>query len=452
MSTVNTIFHLNWLRESASSHLEADLGTSVRADQLEVAIVGLLPEQQPGRAWGPVRFSDIAQPNRLPQWAQRRVTNFFGADPTPQSLTLIQGFCNRIRDKAWNIPEADLFLPYFNRRDWSMRFSRLPEMGFTRSRYGLVADGVEPYSIHEIALRTAASAFTRIQPKSGIHFRIDKPLIAPWRDLLLERYGIELPPDSPALESLTVDAPGSLLEAWQNTPRERHCHYYAVFSRLALAIQNSLRRWTLASFVVDPDDLANFEASGDVIVYAATRPHAEKKANDFSYDVLNDELMNFAFSRASRRLEPLLRTASAELLALGREDDARQFVRRDVRLYAPRLAERARRRHRVRAMLVAEGVLIYSLIRFANRLKSFDTARSVTVAAEDLARDFVERTRRLFFFASNPEEFGTILFLEASNAIATAMGGEQSLDVACSTIDGMHYRSLRKMAESPMPI
>ncbi|HEY3738815.1 MAG TPA: hypothetical protein VGL53_03175 [Bryobacteraceae bacterium] len=449
---MNTIFHLNWLRESASSHLEADLGTSVRADQLEVAIVGLLPEQQPGRAWGPVKFSDIAHPERLPQWARRRVTNFFGADPSQQALTVVEGFCNRIRDNAWNVAETDLFLPYFNRREWSMRFSRFPEIGFTRTAHGLVAEGVQPYSIQEIALRTAAAAFTRTQPKSGIHFRIDNPLIAPWRTLLLERYGIEMPADAPALESLTVDAPGSLLEAWQNTPRERHCHYYSVFSRLALAVQNSLRRWTLAAFVVGADELANFEASGDVIVYAATRPHAEKKANDFSYDVLDAELMNFAFSRASRRLEPLLKTASDELLALGRHEDARQFVRRDVRLYAPRLADRARRRHRVRAMLVSEGVLIYSMIRFANRLKSFDTARSVTVAAEDLARDFVDRTRRLFFFAPNPEEFGTILFLEASNAIATAMGAEQSLDVACSTIDGGHYRSLRKMAESPMPI
>ena len=35
---MNTVFHLNWLRESASSHLEADLGTNVPAVRLHTAI------------------------------------------------------------------------------------------------------------------------------------------------------------------------------------------------------------------------------------------------------------------------------------------------------------------------------------------------------------------------------------------------------------------------------
>jgi hypothetical protein len=449
---MNTVFHLNWLRESASSHLEADLGTNVPADQLELAVIGLLPEQQPGRTWCPVKFSDVAKISRLPPWAQRRVENFFGGESKPALLTLVEGFCNRIRDKAWNVAETDLFIPYFARRDWIGRFSRLPEIGFQRTPHGVVAEGMRPHSLHEIALRTAAGVFTHSKPQSEIHFESAKPLVAPWRTLLLERYGLDLPSSAPALANITMDAPGSLLEAWQNAPRERHCYYYSVFSRLALAVQNSLRRWTLASFATSPEELANFEAGGDVMVYAATRPYAEKKANDFSYDVLDPGLMDFAFGRASRRLEPLLRTAYGELMAAGREEDARQYVRRDVRLYAPRLAERARRRHRVRAMLVAEGVLIYAMIRFARGLKSLDSARAVTVAADDLVHDFDERIGRLFFFTSNAEDFGTMLFLEASNAIHSAMGGEPALKIGCTTVDGVRHDSVRGMSESLMPI
>ena len=445
---MDTTFHLHWMRESGAGHLDADLGTAVPARELELAIIGLLPEQQPGKIWGRVKYEDLTTPWRLPEWSRQRVQQFFGGDPVSSRLTLLEGFCNRIRDKAWNLEQIGLFLPYFGRRDWIERFSTLPDLAFELTSDGVVAEGMKPNSIREIAMRTAAGVFAKSQTAVPIRFESRLPLIDPWRALLLDRYGLELPIGAPALARFTMESTGAELTSWTNTPRERHCHYYGVFSRLALTIQYALRRWTLATFALGPNELADFDSGADVLVYSAVRPHAEKRGRDFSYDVLNGEMMDFAFGRAARRLEPLLQNASDMLLEAGREDDARLYLKRDLRLYAPRLAQRARRRSRVRMMLVSEGVLIYSMMKFANRLKSLDSARAVTHAVDELARDFDERIRKMFFFLDKPEEFGTMVFLEASNAIHCAMGGTQSLSIQGETADGARHSATRPMAES----
>ena len=449
---LNTTFQLNWMRESGKGHLEADLGTIVAGQDLELAIAGLLPEQQPGNTWIPVKFSDLLTPWNLPEWAQRRIQDFFGADPTQEQLTLLEGFCNRIRDKAWNIEQTELYLPYLGRREWNERFSILPEIGFERSGDGVVADGVKPHSLREVALRTAAGVFSQSPPSTPVRFRSTIPLIAPWRAPLLERYRLEVPESAPALAELTIESQGNGLAAWLNTPRERNSHYYDIFSPLALAVQYAARRWMLAAYALGPDELADFEIGGDVLVYAATRPHAEKRVRDFSYDVLNAEMMDTAFSRAARRVRPLLKLAYKSLMKAGREDDARCYLRDELRPDAKRLAQRAQRRNRVRGMLVTEGVLIYSMIRFASRLKSLDSAQAVTAAVNELTHDFDERIRRLFFVVDKPEEFATMIFLEASNALHCAMGGEQVMRVKCATTDGVTYENVGPLFEYLAPI
>ena len=450
---MSTIFKLNWLRESASNHLEADLGTTVASDQLEMAVLGLLPEQQAGKPWGVPKWVDLPRPQKLPTWAQRKLHHFFEEGrPTPEKLILVEGFCNRIRDRAWNMNEAALFLPYFGRRDWSDRFHSLPGIEFERTSNEITAAGVSPHSLREIALRAAAGAFTQSIPHSPVHFRCTTPVIEPWRNTLLDRYGFDVPAGSPPLAQFSMNAPGSVLAVWQDTPRERNSRFYSVFSRVALGVQYALRRWILAAFAVGPEELAQFDIGGDVIVYAATRPHAEKRNRDFSYDVLDADLMDYAFSRAARRIEPLMLLASRSLIEAGREDDARQYLRRDLHLHAPRLADRARRRNRVRAMLVAESVLIYALIRFSSRLKSIDSPRSITSAVDELVCDFDERIRKLFFFLPEAGEFCTMLFLEASNAIQCANGGQQALQLSAATTDGVEYQAVRPMSESYSPI
>jgi hypothetical protein len=451
---MRTTFHLNWLRESTTGHLEADLGTSVPNDQLELAIMGLLPEQQPGRPGGAARLCEVLTPAALPGWARRRIHHFFAGEPCQELLTQVEGFCNRIRDKAWNIDETQLFIPYFSRRDWNERFSRLPEIAFDLTPDGVVAEGVDPHCLRQVALRTAASVFKQAESSAPIRFTSTKPMVAPWRTLLLERYGLDVSVNAPPVASLPIEATGSLLSVWQNTPRERHCHYYPVFSRMALAIQESLRRWILAAYALEVEDVANFEAFGDIVAYAAVRPHAERRQRDFSYDVLDPDLMDYAFGRASRRLEPLLRSAYAVLMDAGREDDALQYARTDLRIHAPRLAERAKRRYRVRAMLVSEGVLIYALIKFAGRLRMLDSARAITTAVDELTHSFDERIRRLFFFAPREEAdaMSTMVFLEASNAIAAAMNDDQALAILCTTADGEIYRNVRSLSDSLLAV
>jgi len=451
---MNTIFHLNWLRESTTGHMESDLGTVVPGHKLELAVMGLLPEQQPGRPGGSVRFSELLDPIDLPGWARRRIYHFFAGDPTQDRLTLVEGFCNRIRDKAWNINETELFIPYFNRRDWNERFSRLPDIAFNVTADGVVAQGMDPHCLADILLRTAAGAFTQSHASAPIRYTCTKPTIAPWRTMLLERYGLDVPVSAPPVSQLTLECPGSLLAAWQNTPRERHCHYYGVFSRMALAVQESMRRWILATYALNIEDVANFDLFGDILAYAAIRPHADRKQRDFSYDVLDANLMDQAFSRASRRLEPLLKSAYNALMKADREEDALLYLRREARVHAPRLAERARRRNRVRSMLVGEGVLIYGLIKFASRLKMLDSARAITTAVAELVEDFEERNRRMFFFATREEAdaLSTMVFLEASNAIAGAMSGEQALSIRCMTGDGEVYGNVRSLSDSLLPV
>ena len=449
---MHTTFQINWLRETGSGHLEVDLGTVVAAPELELAIIGLLPEQQPGKIWGGVKYAELRTPRMLPQWARSRVHQFFGGDPKADQLTLIEGFCNRIRDKAWTLDRANLFLPYFSRREWIEKFSILAQLGFDLTLDGVVAQDMKPQSLREILLRTAAGVLSKSPANSPLRFQTSIPVIDPWRTLLLDRYGLQLAGNPSALTQFTMESSGVELAAWPNTPRERHCHYYSVFLRMAMAIQYSLRRWTLATFALGPQSLSDFDKGADVLAYSAIRPHAEKRARDFGYDVLNADMMDFAFGRAARRLEPMLKIARETLVTGGWPDEARQYLKSDVRLHALRLAARSRRRHRVRQMLVSEGVLIYSTIKFANRLKSLDSARSVVTAVDELNQDFDDRIRRIFFFLDQPQDFGTMVFLEASNAIFCAMGGEQALQFHCKTADGAQHSAARRINECLAPI
>ena len=450
--TMETAFHLNWTRESSTSNIDADLGTPVPGLQLEVALMGLLPAQHPGRNWGGVQLKDVQQSTSLPDWAQRNIHNFFGGTPTPFQLTQVESFCDRVRDKAGNVKQAQLFLPHFSRREWSERFSVLAQTTFEMRDGNVVATGSNPYSVREIALRVAAGVLVKPSAVCPLSFETRLPLVAPWRDRLLERYGFDVPGDAPPLSRFTLQSSGEELAAWVNAPRDRHSHYYPIFSRMALTIQFALRRWTLAAYAQGTDPLADFATGADVLAYSAVRPHAERRAKDFSYDVLNAKMMEYAFGRAARRLEPMIETAYNQLMLGGRESEARSYLRKDVRIHSVRLAQRARKRNRVRALLVSEGVLIYSLMKFARALKSLESGRAVMEAADELAATFNERIGKIFYFLPKTEQLATMLFLEASNSLHCAMGGTQTLRVACETQDGRRHAAHRPIEECYPPL
>lgn len=458
MTTANnaaTKFQLNWIRESTPNNLESDFGTPVEESQLELALLGLLPEQQVGKPstpFTPEAFARLLetwrQPQYCPVWAYHRITNFFDGAPDRTGLDLIKGVCDRIREQARSSPGQlhQLHLPPWSRRHWRARFENLAAMQFQTCRDGIRATGVEEESVRHLALEIAASSYGQQIPNRMIHCTVDHPVSSPWSDALIERYGLEIPLPA-SFERFDFEMPAQLMHVFKNSPRERHCHYYLVFSRVAVAIQSSLRRWILAAYCDSLDRICDFDNCSDVLVYAAIKPYSDKCRQQFSYDVLDGELMETSFSRAIRRVEPLLKTTAKVLKDAGREDDQSQFVRSDLRRLAARVADRAYRRKRVRGMLVSEGVLVDSVLKFCNRLKSLRTAIEVNTAAEDLTSDFIERLRKLFFFSDRPEQFAAPLLLEAANAIHSTLDAEQQLEILATDSAGSVHCSRRSVTE-----
>jgi hypothetical protein len=457
LTAPKTVFNLNWLRESSPGHLDSDLGTTVPANRLELALMGLasIPANESTNAGaleishilGALQSLDRAQ--SLPKWLSWRLTDFFGPLHTDErvraarnNFATLSETCDRIRRAAGSAPRVDLHLPYFSRKDWQERFQNLQQMRFV-DRYGWIQaeQNSDPLSMREVVRRVAVGVF---QPHtsdhdSGFVFQCHRTLRHPWAGPLTDRWGCSIPFGSDICK-LELRLDGLATEAWRRAPRLHHGKHHQVWARVALAIQWILRRWSQALHFSSPGGLEDLESSFQVLLFNCLRPWAENSRCELGYDLLNESFVRGQFRKASSRLEDALIDVANHLDACGQPALASSYRGEDPTLLAARIAERGFRGKTVRNMLASENGLVSALMRFSQNVRATETPRSIRLAADALVTAFDEYLPRIFRRASTTEYISTAIFLEACEALNTGLGGPPLLDVKAETGDGAVYR------------
>ena len=325
-------FQLCWIRESSAGHLDCDSGTTVPANRLELAILGLAA----GGAGDTIAANAIPAINRLevhhvcaalesldrllalPKWFYWRLRAFFGVMNTEERVQMasrdfavVRSMCDRIRRTNGNRPWSEIHLPYFTRREWNTRFELFDSMQFERIRGRIRVIGMpDPLSLESTVLRAAALVF---QPRPGadLAFTYTSPSVVleqPWVGTLAARWDIELPKNMP-VRRFELSLPGQAVDAWRRAPRLHHGRYQHVWSRVSISIEWILRHWSLAHHLSSLEGLQDVEGTLQLMMFSALRPWAENFRSEPFYDVLNENHLKACFRKSSRRLENLMESA-----------------------------------------------------------------------------------------------------------------------------------------------
>ncbi len=469
----NTLIQVCWLRESGPAHLDADFGTPVPADRLELALMGLASRSP--RDGGPYDGPDpeshglevshilgalqsLDRVQSLPKWMAWRFSAFFGPLKTPAAVSAarenfasLSRACDSVRRTAGNRPWTELYLPYFTRSMWTNRFALLDRMKFVQ-KHGWVqaAEGVDPLSLGDIVTRVSAGVF-QPGPDRDLPFRFflgcrNGLFRHPWIDGLAARWGIRgLPQDIP-VSAIDMRVSSRAVEAWRKSPRSHHGRYHLVWARTALAVQWILRRWNLALQTSSPEGFEDVEGCRQALLFNCLRPWAENGRTDLCYDVLDDGMMSDQFQRAVPRLENALEQMAAYLDATGKPNLAARYRSEEPQFLAARIADRGMRNKAIRGMLHSEELLINALMRYANEVKSAESPRLVRKCSDALAVDFRALLPRIFRH-NMIKELESAVFLEAMSAMHCAISGEPPMDVRIETVDGYWHINNRMPTE-----
>jgi len=467
-------FQLCWIRESSSGHLDFDAGTSIPANRLELAILGVAP----GGAGETTAANAMTIANRLeihhictalqsldrfqslPKWLSWRLKAFFGpmnseerAQTASREFSILREMCDRIRSTNGDRPWSEVHLPYFTRREWNIRFDAFASMQFERIRGRIrVIGGADPLSLQSTALRTAALIF---QPRLGadLAFPYMSPAVIleqPWVGMLAERWDVDLPGNLP-VRRFELSLPGHAVDAWRRAPRIHHGRYQHVWSRVAISLEWILRRWSLAHHMSSLRGLEDVEGTIQLMMFNALRPWAENFRAEPFYDVLNEAHLLECFRKSARRLQVLLASAAQWLTERGHHELAFEYRGRDKSLFAARVVERCYRGRAVRSMLSAESGVVNALTRFSQQVREAETPRAIRHSVEHLNTAFNEYLPRIFREPGLGAAVGPAIFLEATSAMGSAVGGAPQLEVRIETVDGAIH-SRRESVLSDMPV
>jgi len=346
---------------------------------------------------------------------------------------------------------VELHLPLLERKWWNRRLELFTEMKARVTGEGRVhvfsdaaQDPVEAHNSHQVALMLTGSLF-RGEEGPGEGFRLTcedcRCLAASHATTalpsLLASYDFpdetvdavhRLAVSAPRIQAaLSFSIPGSLVSAWLDVPAERSLAFYGAFTGVSSAVQRCLRLWLPYAYFAEMDRYDDFDSAWPLLVYQASKPFSRRMRSEFTYDPMNPKSVSLAFSHAGRRLPGILETVEALLLRADRQQTAE--------LYKPSQAKKiiaAVRRgpHRFNNLLASDAHLVGALVNLANRSRKLgkelkaDQNRAtgkVSHYVDSLAKSVHIRLRRLYGGEGYPE-FGSLLFVEATRALAASLG------------------------------
>lgn len=187
----------------------------------------------------------------------------------------------------------------------------------------------------------------------------------PFWSAILAEYGF--PEDARERDAvLTLALPMDSLHAWARIPHARESANLAQMSRLAQALQRTLRMWIPALHFTSPRALETLRSELAILVYSCLEPVAGKRRCHLTYDPVDPADMQKALRSAARRLTPLLKQLTKECEQRGLETVMSDFVMRDA---AQMLKWVGRHPRAAASILTTESFVIEEFVRLADMLR-----------------------------------------------------------------------------------
>ena len=242
----------------------------------------------------------------------------------------------------------------------------------------------------------------------------------PFWSAILASYGF--PEDTCERDAiLTVTLPIEALQAWSRIPPTRESTYIPPMSRMAQAIQRTLRQWAPALHFTSIGSLSDLRADVPLLVYSCVEPFAGRSRCHFTYDPADPSDMQRALRSAGRRLQPimgvLVQQSEDSGLSVGAEEtilgDAHQIIRWVARHPRP-----------TGTLLSTEAFVIEEFIRIVDMLRELkamlmsptsNTVRQLAHFIEDFVVVLNRRLRRVH--GTDCSVIAPLLLLQATAAL-----------------------------------
>ncbi len=239
-------------------------------------------------------------------------------------------------------------------------------------------------------------------------------------------------PAGEVVASVSLSVPGSLAGAWLRAPGERDSLFFEVYSKVSVAAQLALRRWLPYVYFSDLSRFEDLARAYPLLFYRSTYPCSGQPRSDFAYDLVAPDSPGVARPWAARIMATALARAERSLIAGGRRELARRYRpwrARDVLdgiLLRPRF---------INELLANDAFFIDRLVGLG--LAGRELAAQSGVTARRTARDLaivvdgfnaaVNRKLKRVYGAHQAVSLGSLLMVEATRALAVALGGEAAI-------------------------
>ena len=216
----------------------------------------------------------------------------------------------------------------------------------------------------------------------------------------VESLGRDPDGDSHELRATNYDQPTTTIRPltfpplWLDAPPETSTEFFPAFVRVSMALQSELRRRLPERFLSDIERFEDVHMAYPLLVYSASRPFPGAPRTDFTYDILNREMMKSFYFSARTDLPAMLAPIWRRLRAAGLNEIAPNYrPDRSKRIIAS-VQRRKKERRRLNHILIMETRMVNDLIGFAGA-KGLRPRRQRQVVCR-IRRSLLMRLRRIY--------------------------------------------------------
>ena len=334
---------------------------------------------------------------------------------------------------------VEVLLPFLSRKSWKLDRESLAKAEFRQSGNAQLAllrkDEAESRTTASLLLSAVYASRSEMPADDTIHMvHEDRRSLrgdecdAFWLRLV-GAYGLHPPQlpassaDAPCEAALRIQIPWRWAEAWCHAPLKRDAGYLDKFLQLSLAMQEMTRYWLPALYLSSPVRFDSPNAVLPLLVYAASRPYADRKRAEFGYSAMSPSMIQRAASSASQRLPEILAPLHRSLLASGRLKTAELYSPHRAKL----IVSAVQRQPRALATLLAgDAFLLEHCFQIAGMCRELravagrNPARAlgkISQFSEDIAKA-CHKGMKKFYANLAYRDLGTIYLLEATRVLA----------------------------------
>jgi hypothetical protein len=266
----------------------------------------------------------------------------------------------------------------------------------------------------------------------------------------LEHAAADLPSKASFRSELTLSIPGSYLEVWPWTPPQRTRRFFKIWSKVAMVLQDALRRWLRYEWLADPHHFADHITTRALVVYWLSPPRAATSRSEFMYDFMDSKTLA-RLCRAGPRARVEFGAITKQIVAAGMEAEIARRYRGDPRKILAAVRRDGRSLQRLLAM---DSYVFDHLIGFALEASRL---RAVKLEPEsplphplDIVTGFAHGLRSHLRHGPLPDwshDLATLVLIEATNALRRGFNVRNGIRVELEVTTG-DGRRLRYSAEA----